>query len=76
MTLIAVRLHRFVAQYTTEAGLNLLSRDMARFTVSPNGSEGNILRNVMFLDEEDLLVIGIIEGEHLSTTAKYRSLSL
>jgi hypothetical protein len=35
---------------------------VARFTVKPGDATSNILRDVMFLDEDDILVVGTAEG--------------
>ena len=47
----------------------LYSPQIAQFTINPFNSTANVLRDVMFLDEVDLLVIATVEGnEHLNHT--------
>jgi hypothetical protein len=42
--------------------LDLASPEIARFKVKPNDSAETLLRDLIFLDETDLLVIGTGEG--------------
>lgn len=63
--LIAVRLYRYTVNYnggTRNAIFDLTSPQVAQFTVNPDNSTANVLRDVMFLDDIDLLVVGTIEG--------------
>lgn len=65
MTLIIVRVYRYALACsggTWHHGLDLASPEIAKFKVKPNNSAETVLRDIMFLDEMDLLVIGTIEG--------------
>ena len=54
---------------TIDERSNLYSPQIAQFTINPFNSTANVLRDVMFLDEVDLLVIATVEGnEHLNHT--------
>jgi len=41
---------------------NLISPEISRIQVNPSSSPSNILRDVMFLDDLDILIIGTVDG--------------
>ena len=63
--LISVRLYRYTVDYngtTVDQTSSLYSPQIAQFTVNPGNNAANVLRDIMFLDEVDLLVVGAVEG--------------
>src|SRR5215471_11063294 len=73
-TLILVRLYRYRMDYNgtifERSGLD--SPQIAQFTVNPSNSTANVLRDVMFLDQVDLLVVGTVEGNEPSKNTDNR----
>lgn len=77
-TLILVRLYRYIVDYngtTIHERSSLYSPQIAPFIVNPFKSTANVLRDVMFLDEVDLLVVGTVEGKEPSSRADSRQSS-
>jgi hypothetical protein len=60
---MSVRVYRYDIMCNREDGLALeVTRpEMARFVITPDSAE-KILRDVMFLDDDDLIVVGSSEG--------------
>lgn len=52
------------------ASLGLTAPQIAQFSVNPSNSTASVLRDVMFLDGVDLLVVGTVEGNRLADHAK------
>jgi hypothetical protein len=76
--LILVRLYRYTVDYngtTVYERSELYSPQIAQFTLNPFNSTANVLRDVMFLDEVDLLVVGTVEGNELSNLTDVRQFS-
>lgn len=60
-----VRIYRFEVAFDRDGKtdtVNVVGPRIARFLINPTGSSGVVLRDVMFLDETDVLVVGSMEG--------------
>jgi hypothetical protein len=63
--LMLVRIYRFEVRFEREGAgdtVDVSRPEVARFSVNPRDSIGNLVGDVMFLDEFDLLVLGTVDG--------------
>jgi hypothetical protein len=66
--LILVRIYQFEARFDHEGNgdsVDVSEPKVARFLVNPRDSTGNLVGDVMFLDEFDILVVGTLDSNLL-----------
>ena len=64
-----VRVYRYTVEdggKGVKGGFEVHAPQMSRFIVNPSNSTANVLRDIMFLDEMDLLVVGTVDGSEMS----------